>query len=274
MKERWADPAFRAKVLAGRNFGKPRQARARFKAHTAEGSKRKPWTLAADHPAVVAGKSIFHVTWEPEVGRKVLISGINQRKIGHRIVKGPWVRLPVYTVSLEERATCPRSCKMWNGCYGNAMPYAARWQHGATFEKALFANLFWLSGRHKRGFAVRVHVLGDFYSPEYVKLWREALQAIPGLHVWGYTAREKHTEIGAAVAKMNDAFRDRCVIRFSGTETIVIKHANEANGAILCPAETGAAANCGSCALCWAPQARSKVIAFLFHGMAGGRQAA
>lgn len=231
--------------------------------------------LSASHPALREGRSIFDVNRAPRVGAHVLISGMNQRKIGHKIVKGPWAGLPVYTLSLEERATCPRTCKQWAGCYGNTMPYAARWDHGPTFERALFADLFWLAGRHRaHGFAVRVHVLGDFYSLEYVAVWREALEAIPGLRIWGYTAREKGTSIGDAVAALNSDFPDRCVIRRSGIETVVVKTEREAVNAIICPVETGAAKNCGSCGLCWAPGARSKTIAFLFHGMGGGRKAA
>lgn len=273
MKELWADPAFRERVAAGRKGGK--SSRARFSAHVATDSPRKPWALSPDHPAVVNGHSIFNFKRTPKVGRHVLLSGMHQRKIGHRIIKGEWSGLPVYTLSLEERATCPRSCKVWEGCYGNAMPYAARWEHGPAFERALFADLFWLAGRrHDKGFVVRLHVLGDFYSTGYVDLWREAFVAIPGLRVWGYTAHGRGSEIGRAVDALNKTFPDRCAIRFSGTETIVIRSHTERGGAIVCPAETGAAANCGSCALCWAPAARDKTIAFLFHGNPGRGEAA
>lgn len=250
------------------------RAQARFEAYRSAEGEARP--LASDHPAVVSGRSVFNVMRTARLGSHVLISGINQSKIGSRIVKGPWAGLPVYTISLEERATCPRSCNVWAGCYGNSMPFAARWNHGPAFERALLADLFFLAGRHRsKGFVVRVHVLGDFYSPEYVQLWRDALEAIPGLRIWGYTAHPRASDLGAKIIALNTSFRDRCVIRFSGSETIVIARREEKGGAIICPAETGAAANCGSCALCFAPAARDKTIAFLFHGNPGrGRKAA
>ena len=42
---------------------------------------------------------------------------------------------------------------------------------------------------HPNGFAVRLHNLGDFYSLQYVALWRRLLARHPALHVWGYSAR-------------------------------------------------------------------------------------
>jgi hypothetical protein len=273
MRELWADPAFRQRVVDGRRRAKP-VARARFSANVA-GENATAWELRAEHPAVLTARSIFNVTRPAPLGSHVLISGVNQRKIGHRIVKGPWSGLPVYTLSLEERATCPSSCKVWRGCYGNAMPFAARWAHGAEFERTLLADAFWLAGRHKgRGFAVRLHVLGDFYSTAYVELWATLLAAIPRLHVWGYTAHARASDIGAAAGTLNARFPERCHIRFSGADTIVIRTKAEAENAIICPAETGATANCGSCGLCWAPAARDKAVAFLFHGNPGRRAAA
>lgn len=282
MKARWADPDWRARTLSSMRHGKPERApkvtkarvwkasNARFAAHTTDGDVRV-LTLSQGHSAVVNAHSIFRTLRDPGVGDHVLISGMNQRKIGHRITKGPWAGLPVYTLSLEERATCPRSCRQWRTCYGNSMPYAARWKHGPAFERTLFADLFWHAGRHPRGFAVRIHVLGDFYSEAYIDLWREALESIPGLRVWGYTARESGTPLGDAVARLNADYPERCVIRRSGAvqgamRSVVINRASEAGEAIVCPAELGKTKNCGTCGLCWAPAATDKTIAFLLHG--------
>lgn len=259
--------------VAGPRIRDPKRSYARFEAFRPGDTTAKP--LANDHPAVVEGRSVFRVTRPSKLGSHVLISGINQSKIGHRIVKGPWAGSPVYTLSLEERATCPRSCKVFSGCYGNAMPFAARWSHGPEFERALLADLFFVAGRHRgNGFAVRIHVLGDFYSTGYVSLWREALAAIPNLRVWGYTAWPRKSEMGRVVEALNAEFPDRWAVRFSGSETIVVSDKAQVGDAIICPAETGATANCGQCGLCFAAAARDKVIAFLFHGNPGrGRRA-
>lgn len=264
MKALWADPVWRAKVTS--RIGRKRVAQTRFAAIVHRDNIHLARPLDPNHAAVIDGHSIFKSRRIAKLGDHVLIPGENQRKIGHRITKGSWTKLPVYTLSLEERATCPRTCKVWNGCYGNAMPFAARWEHGHEFERCLTADLFWHAGRHPKGFAVRIHILGDFYSPDYLKLWHDALEAIPGLRVWGYTAHLKTSALGRIVEKMNADFPDRWVIRFSGSETIVINDKADSGDAIICPAETGDAKNCGSCGLCWAMNARDKKIAFLFHG--------
>ena len=65
-----------------------------------------------------------------------------------------------------------------------------------------------LDVRHGGGFVVRLHVLGDFYSVEYVGLWRRLLRQYPTLRVFGYTARidAKNYLIAAALASAADEF--------------------------------------------------------------------
>ena len=45
-----------------------------------------------------------------EDGSKPLKWGHNSAKVGGRAIRGRWKNLPIYTLTLEERATCPRSC--------------------------------------------------------------------------------------------------------------------------------------------------------------------
>jgi hypothetical protein len=47
---------------------------------------------------------------------------------------------------------------------------------------------------HPHDFAVRLHVLGDFYSVEYVELWRKLLMLHRALYVFGYTARQEKSD--------------------------------------------------------------------------------
>jgi hypothetical protein len=70
---------------------------------------------------------------------------------------------------------------------------------------------------HLNGFAVRLHNLGDFYSVEYVGLWRRLLERHSALHVWGYTARWqiKDDPIAAALVSLVECQSDRFAIRFS-----------------------------------------------------------
>jgi len=225
--------------------------------------------VPAFDPAYRSGRTIFgrRVFRVGEVDR-LLKSGHNSRKIGKVVTKGPWKGLPIYTLTLEERATCPRDCKAWGSCYGNNMHLAERLVHGLEFEAALEREIDALAARHADGFVVRLHVLGDFYSVGYVEMWRRALWRHPCLRVFGYTARHPQTDpIGLAVYRLSTEMWSRFAVRFSGRGlaergTSIVDDAGEAADAIVCPAQTGLTDCCATCGLCW--QSRRN-IAFLRH---------
>lgn len=225
-------------------------------------------TLAADHAAVTEGRTLFpsRVVWAEDTLR-LLKSGMNQRKIGAKIVKGRWRGFPVYCLTLEERATCPSQCEHWRSCYGNNMHRAERIANDRLFEDVLWDELEELQQRHPGGFAVRLHVLGDFYSFAYVDLWRRALDAFPALHCFGFTRRwaADGDTIGWILLGMVRDHWDRFAIRFSGVEApfgATSFEKGEAPAGIPCPAQSGKTDCCGTCALCWTT---TKPIAFEQH---------
>ncbi len=181
--------------------------------------KRHGIVLASGHAAVVGARTIFPTTVN-EVGhprlKRLLKSGHNSRKIGKTVTKGKLKGFPIFTLTLEERATCPRTCEVFESCYGNGMPYAQRIAHGRAFEEALWNELADKQAAHPQGFLVRLHILGDFYSADYAELWAEALEAYPALHVFGYTAREPQSDIGQVVCQMLGVWPERLHVRFSG----------------------------------------------------------
>lgn len=197
---------------------------------------------------------------------KILVSGHNSRKIGRLVTKGAMKGFPIYTLTLEERATCPRDCSMWLNCYGNRMPWSLRWPAGRQTEGRIEAELAALQSSHADGFLVRLHVLGDFYSTDYVGLWWRWLEMFPALHVYGYTARSG--DIGAAIAVLAQRYGQRFAIRSSGgvvagmPVALTAGHGETVKGAVVCPVETGKTATCGTCALCWATK---KPILFWEH---------
>lgn len=236
--------------------------------------------LRSDHPASILGHSIFPSSvYDAGQRDRILINGINNAKIGKRVTKGPWAGFPIYTFALEERATCPRSCVVWRACYGNSLPVATRFRFNAGFLMSLEEELVQAAERrrNRNGFVVRAHVLGDFPSLEYVNHWRLWLELVPQLHVFGYTAHPRRSDIGSAVLEMNERFAGRWAFRSSvdpdatasDWQTAAIWTADEMvwRDGIICPAETGKTATCGTCALCWSPNAKDKRILFLGHGM-------
>lgn len=207
--------------------------------------------LAPDHAAVVEGRTLFPSTVvHPHESPRLLVSGMNQRKIGRLVTKGRWKGFPLYTLTLEERATCPRSCGEWSTCYGSNMQYSRRHRAGLDLEVRLIDEVVELARKHPRGFAVRLHILGDFYSVAYAQLWALLLDDVPQLHVFGFTARRPGTAIGAAVARLNTLFPGRCAIRVSGRDSLVIGSLAESRH-VVCPVQTGKTDCCGTCGLCW-----------------------
>jgi len=222
-----------------------------------------------DHPALMTGRTLYPSTVRAGRDRWALKRGMNSAKIGDVIVKGRWKGFPVYTLSLEERATCPRSCAHWRSCMGNSMNWADRVQAGPDLEWRLEREIALLDIDHPSGFAVRLHVLGDFYSVEYVELWRTLFERHPALHVWSYSARhDKDDPIFAALVALMEDHPDRFKIRFSNApfetpSTVTIEHPfQKPADAILCPEQVGRTESCGTCALCWTTTRR---IAFLQH---------
>lgn len=149
------------------------------------------------------------------------------------------------------------------------MPFSRRYGASPALLDRLWRELIMLNRKHKDGFVVRLHTLGDFYSVEYVNFWRKALGSFPHLNIFGYTGWQLNTPIGASIRALRSEDWARFSVRTSGASeeprTIVVLTEADAGNAIVCPVETGKPANCASCALCWSTAAREKTIAFLRH---------
>jgi len=227
----------------------------------------RPIVLSALDPAFRSGRSIFPSrVFDPDEVQRVLKDGHQSRKIGKTVMKGPRRGWPIFTLTLEERATCPRSCRAWTFCYGNSMQAAERVVAGDAMEAQLWGELMALQERHTGGFMVRLHVLGDFYSVGYVEMWQRALDAFPALHVFGFTARQLSDPIGRLIGDLTDKRWDRFAIRLSGSsapeKASILQGDEGSEGAIQCPAQTDATDCCATCALCWGS---TRSIAFARH---------
>lgn len=225
--------------------------------------------LPSFHPAVRAGNTIFpsRVFDVDEVAR-VLKDGHQSRKIGKVVGKGRLKGAPIFTLTLEERATCPRSCAEWVSCYGNNMQPAERIVGGPALEAALERELAALQAAHPAGFLVRLHVLGDFYSLAYVRFWSAMLGRFPALSVFGFSAHCPATRMGREIYRVTrDHGWGRFAVRYSGVAgqrraARVIAPGESDGEAVLCPAQTGATECCATCALCWQSE---RAIAFRRH---------
>ena len=238
-------------------------------------SKRKTAPMPVDAVGTRFPKQVVR----PSEIRSLLVSGHSNIKIGRDVRKGHFRGYRIYTLSLEERATCPRSCQHWRTCYGNAEPFAKRIDHTDPHFLAILEREIdrLVTGTYHplskaSGILIRLHALGDFYSVEYVDFWRRMLDRHERLAIYGYTAhkmtwRDKNS-IGGRVARVTDEFGERFAIRWSnGTlyrrSTVSIGSSESCPpNAFVCPEQTGKTKCCATCGACWST---TKNVAFLEH---------
>lgn len=118
-------------------------------------------------------------------------------------------------------------------------------------------------------------MLGDFYSVAYVDRWRQWIDEIGALFVYGYTAWPPGTAIGDAVATLAKDDWHRFAVRSSARmddqadqrAAVLLPHGvvplqTVVDGAIVCPEQVGKTACCATCGLCWNTQ---RNVAFVEH---------
>lgn len=212
--------------------------------------------------------------WSPSVGETILKDGAHNAKIGGDVAIGHLAGAKIFTLSLEERATCPRDCLHWRSCYGNNMNRARRWRHSLRFELALDKEVRALCVTHDL-VLIRLHVLGDFPNFGYLKLWIKLLDDLPNLNVFGFSAWKPDTEIGAGIVRVREELGTRFAVRTSGmtgkwgsfTLDMPTERARIGD-AIVCPEQRSAMGDikpgihCGNCGACWRGD---KPITFIEH---------
>lgn len=257
---------------------------ARFASRPASSvAKRSDIELRPDNPALSEGRTIFPSrVFDAGAARRVLVHGRSNAKIGGYVTVGAWAGMPIYLLTLEERATCPRTCQMWSGCYGNSMPSAQRFRHDDTLIHRIEEELAYLNRKHPRGFSVRLHVLGDFVDVDYLRRWAKWSDRFPALRVWGYTAHGRESPIGRLIRVLNATRPARWQIRFSvswaaphGPMQAAVLWEKPGpglrDGMIVCPQELGKVQTCGACGICWKPELANVRVGFLAHGGRGNK---
>lgn len=224
-----------------------------------------------------ADRSVFQLAvkeWSPDLGEYVLKDGAHNSKIGGDVSVGDLAGAKIFTLSFEERVTCPRDCSHWRDCYGNSMNRARRWTYTKELEQVIDLEVRALCAFHDK-VLIRLHVLGDFPNYDYIKLWARLLDDLDNLHVFGFTAWKADTPIGRGIARLRAVYGVRFAIRNSGrtgewgafTLDFPTKQARVGD-AIVCPEQRSAmgdtkkGVHCGNCGACWRS---SKPIAFVQH---------
>jgi hypothetical protein len=202
-----------------------------------------------------------------------VIKKSTNKKIGKKVLKGLKKDYPIYTITLVERKTCSDECEHWLTCYGNNMMYAIRFNpYNKNFLPRLESDLKTIANepKNKNGFLLRLHVLGDFYSKDYVLFWKRMLKLYPNLNIYGYTRNHNNSKylekrnIANEIIKLNTLFSTRFYIRFSNKLDIE-ESANSIDlgkKGITCLAQVDDKKTCATCTLCWTSK---KPINFITH---------
>ena len=194
-------------------------------------------------------------------------------KLGKKVLKGLKKGYKVYTFALVERETCTNECEHYITCYGNNMPFGIRFDpYNKNFMPKLEQDIkeIALKPSNKQGFLLRLHVLGDFYSVDYVLFWKRMLKLYPNLNIYGYTRNHNDSKyldkrnIANEIIKLNTLFSTRFYIRFSNKLDIDTSANSIDLGkkGITCLAQVDENKTCATCTLCWSSK---KPINFITH---------
>lgn len=189
----------------------------------------------------------------------MLKRGKQNKKLGDKVTVKMWKGMTMYSLSLEERATCPADCEQWDNCYGDNMPFAHRFDHNDhNFIDYLEMQLDQLNDKHPNGFVVRLHVLGDFYDGKYIVQWQIWLSQFENLRVFGYTHHKADTQLGNMINNVNRLHPQQFRIRYSDDDSTpfnasVVQTSAEAlaRPGIVCPEQSKFTDSCATCGYCW-----------------------
>ena len=230
--------------------------------------------LTKKSKAVQLGETVFRSKLfnAANYSQAILKPAKQNTKLGNgrsKIRIGKWKKFPMFYLTLEERKTCPTTCFHWVDCYGNDMNLGHRIIADDDLIPRLEKEVEQLSKRYPKGFVIRLHVLGDFYSVDYVIAWRRFLKKHSNLFVFGYTANTSGP-IRSAISAIRRKYPKRWWMRFSQNAS----HSNKAPNVIYachesyegkhfgCPEQTGKLDSCIECGLCWQTK---KSVKFYTH---------
>ena len=218
--------------------------------------------LKPNNPALQHAVTIHPKSRRSPVETSIVKAVTSNAKLGkgsNVISKGKWAGMPMFQTSLEERKTCPSTCKQWASCFGNNMAFAHRIDHThPKFLPKLADEIDILAKTYRHGFVIRPHVLGDYYSPEYAAFWIDQTALHQNLYIFGYTHHQRNSIIGRMVTEWNK--NPRVWVRFSDQGGDM--SANVEGEGFPCPEQTGQTESCLTCGACWSTV---KAVSFKAH---------
>lgn len=152
--------------------------------------------------------------------------------------------------------------------------YARNWE-AAQDLNGLAAALCAELANLPAGTVVRLHTSGDFFSADYILMWRGLAQIFSGIRFYAYTHSWSRLDLLLALEEL----RAEPNVKLWASEdpstgpapdgwrvAKVFSSFGESSGYASCPEQTGRKPNCASCGLCFADRLRSDArLAFHTH---------
>ena len=172
-------------------------------------------SLSPTHQAIVNSQTMYRKNLHDAGNYKyAVIKASTNIKLGNKVTKGHLKGARIFTLTLEERATCDSECEHWLDCYGNNMPFGHRFKANDALMVSIERDLNKLDAKGKP-YLVRLHILGDFFSVEYILFWRRQLAKREYLNVYGYTRNHPTKPLGYALKLVRKQYGKRFAVRFS-----------------------------------------------------------
>jgi len=192
------------------------------------------------------------------------------KKLGKIVKFGKHKGKRIVTATLIERETCTNECEHYTTCYGNNMPFTHRFEVNEAFMMRLESDIEYYVKKYPQGILIRLHVLGDFESIQYVEFWNRMLYTYSTIAIYGYsrnhmTSKYEHiSAIGYKIIAIRNIHKDRFAIRFSNKldDEFSANSRDITSKGITCLSQVKASVSCSDCTLCWASK---KPIGFITH---------
>jgi len=222
-------------------------------------------SLSPTHQAIVKSQTMYRKNLHDAGNYKYdVIKASTNIKLGKKVTKGHLKGARIFTLTLEERATCDSECEHWLDCYGNNMPFGHRFKANDALMVSIERDLDKLDAKGKP-YLVRLHILGDFFSVEYILFWRRQLAKREYLNVYGYTRNHPTKPLGYALQLVREQYGKRFAVRFSNypDDPFSAQSEHVSTGGVGCPVQMNRTDSCGTCTLCW--EMEDKSIIFYDH---------
>ena len=210
-------------------------------------------SLSPTHQAIVNSQTMYRKNLHDAGNYKyAVIKASTNIKLGNKVTKGHLKGARIFTLTLEERATCDSECEHWLDCYGNNMPFGHRFEANDALMVSIERDLDKLDAKGKP-YLVRLHILGDFFDLQYILFWRKQLKNRELLNIYGYTRNHPNKPLGYALKLLRKQYGERFAIRFSNypDDPMSAQSEHVSTDGIECPHQLGLSESCGDCTLCW-----------------------